>query len=338
MSDVTIYDVAKRAGVSTATVSRVINRRGGLKSTTVRNVEKILNEMNFRPRWKAAPIKSVGLVVFPSEDYLYQAYQGTLISAVTCRLFEKGCSVQLIPAYGDGKSFSNIAALAAAHMVGGIIVSEMHAVYKLTEQLKNIKLPCVLMGSLLNEPEFARMVSCDDYAAGREAAAYLYQLGHRSFGIMTATLLDQGQQLRLKGAVDFLDEQGIKHEDIWTVQLESGITTNVGNVTLGRFLALRKRPTCFISTNSSLIKSIASAFKNAGLQIPEDISLLGFEDNNELACLDMPITAMSQPVKQIGETAADMILDQLAGKKIDKKRIFKCELSIRKSTSHVKSI
>jgi DNA-binding LacI/PurR family transcriptional regulator len=328
MSNVTIYDVAKRAGVSPATVSRVINQRGGLKSTTVHNVEHILKELNFRPRWKAAPIKSVGLVVFPGENYLNQTYNGTLLSAVTNRLFQKGCSVQLIPAYGDGKGFSNISSLAAAHMVGGIIVSEMHAVYKLTGQLKNLQLPCVLMGSLIDPPNFARTVSCDDYGAGREAAAYLYQLGHRRFGVLTATLLDAGHQLRLNGACDFLHEKGITN--IWTSSREDGLSN--GDAILGEYLALRERPTCLIATNSTMARAVSSALGCAGMRIPEDVSLLGFEDDNELEFLELPITVMRQPTKQIGETAVDMLLDQLAGKKIKQKIIYKCELQVRTST------
>jgi len=326
----TIYKVAKLAGVSTATVSRVINNRSGVNEDTLRKVNVAMEQVQFRPRWKAAPAKSVGIVVFSHKNCLAYPYNASLLSAASEAFFAEGYAVQLIPCTQSSVALGQIERLASTHQVQGVLILPFHPLYELTRMIECEGIPYVTVGPLLDGAKMQNCASIDDADGGMQAIRYLWELGHRRFGVVSASLQDLSHRSRLDGIMKFLESKGA-NKDCLVFREFADAYRQCGESAAAEIMVSENRPTALIVTNSTLAKGVVRGCRKLGLTIPRDVSILGFEDNDELTDMDPPMTVIQQPTRRLGEIAAAMLLRQIAGQDFMTPRI-SLSLLVREST------
>lgn len=325
----TIYDIADKAGVSVATVSKVMNSRKGVNAKTASRICSVMEQMQFRPKWKASAIRSIAVVVFPTQGWLCSAYQADLISGLSENLFEVGYCVQLISCGHDAKSLENINRLIITHQIEGVVVLASPKSYSLGMEIGKLDYPHVVIG---NMPVFEGNcnISVKNFEGGYKAGQYLWRLGHRKFGIVVPSIEDVSHKARKDGVLRAVadnggDAQSIRILEYPTSDLENGVSAAYS------MLVNDDRPTAVVSTQTTMAKGFLIGCRSMKLSVPEDVSLVGFEDGDELDSVDPPMTAIRQPSYQMGMVAARMLLSQIQGKS-ENSIEFDMMLQIRGST------
>lgn len=340
MSDNTIYDVAQMAGVSASTVSRVINQRSGVNEETSRKVNDALNKLKFRPRWKAAPPKSIGVVVHPHHNCLSNHFTATLLSAISEALFAEGYIVQLIPRLQSNSSLNSLNRLAITNTIQGIIIIPMHQFYGLSERLdeEQINIPHVAIGPEKHEEtafDFNCRVGADDVAAGRQLVTFLLRQNYRRFAIVAPDRRDQTHDRRVRGILETLAEENIDRGSV-AIHEYADVTTANGEAAAIEIATCAELPEVVILTDSTLALGFCYGCARMGISIPSQLAVVGFEDDAELATAAPSLTAMRQPTRKMGELAVQILLGRIHGQVLDNQPgLLKHSLAIRNSTSGI---
>ncbi|MDD4357969.1 MAG: LacI family DNA-binding transcriptional regulator [Smithellaceae bacterium] len=209
----TIYDIADKAGVSVATVSKVMNSRKGVNSKTARRISDVMEQMQFRPRWKASSVQTIALVVFPTPGWLSSTYQADLVSGLTENLFDAGYCVQIISCNADSRSLENINRLIITHQIQGVVVLASPKIYSIGMEIGKLDYPHVIIG---NMPVFEGNcnISVKHFDGRYQAGQYLWRLGHRKFGIVMPSTEDVGHRARKDGALKAINDNGGNVNDV----------------------------------------------------------------------------------------------------------------------------
>lgn len=337
-----IKDIAEKANVSIATVSNVINNRGRVGEETRRKVIKIIEECNYQPNEIAKKLKLnktdlIGVIV---EDVsVFNAPE--IINGIHAAAEEKGLSILLtnmglfkkngnqFPDTNKCKEFAiPLLNQLVSSQVEGIIYIGIHS-RDITDLLPDSKIPIVYTYCYTkNEHDYA--VNYDDEGASYQITKYLIEKGHRQIGLISGLINSVSTYARFQGYHKALSEhlllfnpQFVKTGD-W--QYESGYHM------AEELLKQESMPTAIIAMNDLMAAGAIQAIKNNGLQIPEEISVVGF-DNRELSGYLSPrLTTMSLPLEEMGRRAIN-ILEQIRNKQsvVQKKYQLDCQLVERDS-------
>lgn len=340
---VTLNDIAARSGVAAMTVSRVVNGNGYVSEETRERVLAAVAEMNYRRNGLARSLKrqkteTVGLVL----GDLSNPYSTELANAVRESLSAQGFNLFICISEHSGKE--DIAAFEALvdHNVDGIIVatrSNKEGNENL-ERIADSDLPIVVVGRDFRHSGVDH-VSADNFAGGFEATQHLLDLGHRRIGFIGAAYEDRNDLKRLQGYLKALethklpvDERLITGRRESVADIPGYSTEKIGYEGMKRLLSLPERPTAVFARNDYTAFGAIGAIKEAGLSIPADIAIVGFDDTPLASHTTPALTTVRQPMRLQGQIAADMLLRRIrAVEAVDREeRILDCELIIREST------
>lgn len=325
----TIYDIAGLAKVSPSTVSRVINRRGGVSRLTVDRIERVMREKNFQPHWKASPAKAVGILVFPHHNCLANPYSAHVLSAACEMLFAEGYVAQLIPHHHTEASMHDLHRLVTFHQIQGVLVMAFEQTYEAVQRIECSGIPHVVVEGPASTAAEHHVVAAD-FDAGRQAGRYLWQLGHRRFAVVTPSIQNVVHQQRMEGVLAAVEEAGGDPEAVTRLafaDLEAGESAAM------TLMTRPDRPTAVVVTNGQLAIRFNRGCHKLGLAVPHDVSLLGFEDAEELASIDPPMTAMRMPARRMGEQAARVLMNQIVGAPLEPQIPFELTFLARQSTA-----
>ncbi len=340
---VTLSDIAARSGVAAMTVSRVVNGSGYVSEETRKRVQAAVSEMNYRRNGLARNLKrqrteTVGLVL----GDLSNPYSTELANAVRESLSFRGYNLFICISEHSAKE--DIAAFESLvdHNVDGIIVATRanpEGDARL-ESIANSNLPIVVVGRDFRH-ESVDHVSADNFTGGFEATQHLIDLGHTRIAFIGAGFENRGSLKRLQGYLKALDTHGIAVDERLitgrkgsTSDVPGYSTEKIGYEGMKRLLSLPNPPTAVFARNDFTAVGAMSAIKEAGLSIPNDIAIVGFDDT-PLAVHTMPaLTTVRQPMRLQGQLAAEMLLKRISNESVIEReeRILGCELIVRDST------
>lgn len=323
-----VKEVAKRAGLSSATVSRILNGKGGHSSETVKTVEKIVAEMGFSATNHSSTPDAIGIVALVYNEFLTQPYTSSLLSGIIEVLTGEGFIGQIIPVTPNRLSHGYVLDIIKKFGLKGLIIQEFAPVYELSKTLERIEIPKVFIGELKEKPEY--YVMSNNYQAGWDAASYFWSLGHRRFGMISGYSKDYGHFRRIEGYKAFLKEHEISPESIWTKSYHD-IELSVTNA-VAELVNLKEKPTAIYSLESQLSLKFIQELGKTDIRIPDDISLISMEERGELDNISTPVTVLRQPTKMIGERAAATIINIINGRDGSEPYVYECSLLARKST------
>ncbi len=340
---VTLTDIAATLGVAPMTVSRVVNRNGYVSDETREKVLQAVKTMNYRPNGVARNLKrqrteTVGLVL----GDISNPYSAELANAVRERLWSSGYN--LFICISEHSATEDITAFESLvdHNVDGIIVAT-RSNEEGDEHLRDIvdsNMPVVVIGRDF-QYEGVDHVAADNLTGGYEATQHLIDLGHRRIGFIGADIKNRGSLKRLQGYLNALKTHDIEvDERLVTGRKEaiSGVpgysTEKMGYEGMKRLLSLPNPPTAVFARNDFTAIGAMTAIKEAGLGIPGDIAIVGFDDIPMATHTSPPLTTVRQPMRLQGQLAAEMLLRRIGDEETPerKERILNCELIIREST------
>ncbi|MFG6428969.1 LacI family DNA-binding transcriptional regulator [Roseateles sp. LYH14W] len=304
-SNASIAAVAALAGVSTATVSRVLNQSKPVNAETRERVEAAVAQLGYRANPFARSLTSgesrLILVVVPdvANPFFAEIVQG--VESVTRR---NGYSIVLAIAAGDGP-------LDAVYdrLTDGVI-SMAHTQRPRTG---GRDLPWVACSEVMTEGS-TPYVSIDHRQAAMDAVQYLLNRGHRRIALLTAEEDYAWARQRRAGYETAMARAGLPVDPAY-VRVARGTDYGDGSEAAGGLLTLPEPPTAVFAVADTLAIGAIKAFRRAGRRVPEDIAVVGF-DNVPLAQVFEPgLTTIAQPLRELGAVAAELLLEQLAGGK-----------------------
>lgn len=332
----TIKQVSELAGVSLATVSRVINDTDQVKPATRAKVEDAMKKLGYRPNFIAQSLASnksntVGYVV----PELHGSFFGDMLSG--SELLLKKAKKHLFIAAGHSNEEDEISAIES--LLGrrcDALILHLEAVSNdYLINLANDNVDFVIVNRYI--PEIAdRCISLDNVKGGYIATQTLIRYGHRDIAYISGSLWKSDAADRLSGHKQALQDAGIPYNR--TRVFEGNFQASSGYEGMLSFLNSGKAPTAVACANDEMAYGAADAIRERGLSIPEDISLVGF-DNIEFSRFSHPkLSTVNYPTRAIGETAANWILSRIYGQgPFDATHIFVPEMISRDSIAMIKS-
>jgi len=292
-----IEDVAKAAGVSITTVSRVINKFPTVKEENRRRVEEVVRRLNFRPNVAAQRLASgstnaIGLEIPRYEGIFYSFYAMEIFRSVGIAC--DSLKVDLLLHLTDGKTQVNSAA------VGGVVFADLISNRKHVEELISLNVPVVVMNYFAPELECSS-VSIDNIKGARSATEYLIHMGHKRIAFLTGDLMSQAALNRLEGYKSALKNAGIALQEDYI--LNGDYSRKSARVASERIMELKERPTAVFVSSDDMAMEVVSSFLENNIKVPDDISIIGFDDDP--VCLYGPValTTMRQPLKEMAQAA-----------------------------------
>ena len=318
----TIKDVAKKANVSIATVSRILNNKPGFSEKTKQKVLKVIEELGYQPNAVARGLvnkrtETIGVLI-PKVSNMLAA---EILNGIDDFAHHLGLSVIVCNTDSNGKRTMDYLRILAEKRIDGIIfVSEMvtDAYY---QAILEMKVPVVLVSTISYQFPLP-YVKVDDRHAAFSATDYLIRQGHRKIAMITGSESDPVAGIpRIEGYKSALSLNGLDINEKWIVNAanfgyEDGIRAM--EEIISRELEITA---IFASSDELAAGAISKAFQQ-GIAIPGQLSIIGY-DNTKLAEMVVPpLTAVSQPLYEMGKTAARMLFDMIeSGKRIMESRI-----------------
>lgn len=330
---VTIRDVAAKAGVSINTVSRVVNDRPDVKPATREHVQRVIAELRYRPNSLARSLirrssRTVGLVVTdctnPNTARQIQVVQQVMATA--------GYAVLIFDSQEDGADQLAATDLLEDQVVEGIILTPAGSRGGGLPGLSQ-RLPVVLLNREIDEPIDCDLVLNDNAGGARLATEHLIELGHRRIGYVTARKAVSTVRDRLAGYRGALIAADLAADDRLVVRSE--ITVEDAAAATRILLERQDRPSAILAYNDLMAVGVLAAVTGAGLRVPEDIALVGYDDIAYAPYLGVPLTTVRQQTQRMAETAAKLLLDRFEGAEMAPRRVVLApELIVRRSSGH----
>jgi LacI family transcriptional regulator len=311
----TINDIARLAGVSKKTVSRIINNSPAVKEETRLKVNAIIEEHGYAPDPQARGLAFrrsflVGMIYDqPNPQYVVDMQQGVLeaLRGSGCELVVHPCS-RTNPAFlNDIKTF-----VESQRLFGVVLPPSTSEDDRLIELLDRLGCRYVRIASVsLSEPH-AMLVTHDD-AGAAEAARHLAQLGHTRIAHISGPASFRSAHIRREGFVKGLKEHGLALEPRYSV--EGGYTFDSGVKCGAALLALKPRPTAIFTGNDEMAIGVFKAARDLGLEIPRDLSVVGYDDSPMASRVWPYLTTVRLPIRDMGRMAAEKLLAQDSGER-----------------------
>ncbi len=331
----TITDVSRKAGVSRSTVSRLIAGNGYVSETARKAVEAAILELGYRPNTMARGLRSnrsdiIGAVVVEVASPFYAQMVGGMQKGARA----SGKSVLVASGYADRDEEAHaIIELLDRACDGLILYLENPLRDDVIEMIRTSHTPVVTIGG--DECPVATVtIHIDNFSGARDAMKLLLDEGHRAISYLSGGLMYRDTHERLRGIAAALKQRGLRLEDI---HVEHGeFAESFGLAATERLLASGRPVTAIFAGDDDVAAGALLALKQAKKRVPEDISLIGFDDNFHARHLTPGLTTVRQPVDAIGRMAAELLAAILRGETPEATEItIPTELVVRRSAGRV---
>ncbi|WP_285116973.1 LacI family DNA-binding transcriptional regulator [Leifsonia sp. fls2-241-R2A-40a] len=329
-----LLEVARKVGVSEATVSRVLNDKPGVSDATRQAVLTALDVLGYeRPtKLRGERARLVGLVLPELQNPIFPAFAEIIGGA----LAQNGYTPVLCMQTAGGISESDYVDLLLQQQVSGVIFvggayaqeGADHAHYS---RLTELNLPTVLVNAPVDALHFAT-VSCDDSVATAQALTHLRSLGHERIGLLLGPRDHVPSQRKLEAARRIAEGWGTPLDE--SLVVHSLYSLEAGQAAATRLLG--SGVTAILCASDPMALGAVRAARRAGLSVPRDVSIVGFDDSALMNCTEPPLTTIRQPIEPMGRTVIELLLRQISSDSaIRDELFFEPELVVRGSTGPV---
>jgi LacI family transcriptional regulator len=334
MANETIQDVALRAEVSIKTVSRVLNREPGVRKETRERVQQAIDALHYRPDPAARRLASnrsylIGLLYDnPSPSYVINNQVGVLSQ---CQSNHYDLLIHPCDYLDPGLCDEVVSFIRQTRLDGVILTPPLSDQDALVRRLADEKVAFTCIGRGNPGPCIARVITNDEDASCA-LMKHLIELGHRAIGFIKGHPDHQAVQFRELGYLRALAEAGIEFQPEFVVQgynsFESGLQC------AHELLDSDHRPTAIFAANDDMASGVIKAAYELGIKVPTELSVAGFDDVPLAGQVSPGLTTVRQPIREMAELAADILLHNIAGKAVEKPGLcIESEIVFRDSTA-----
>ncbi|MEU3985977.1 LacI family DNA-binding transcriptional regulator [Streptomyces sp. NPDC026672] len=330
MTRIGIADVAQAAGVSEATVSRVVNNRGTVAAATRKAVEEAMRTVGY----VRAHAGSLVMLVTPG---LFDPFFAQMADRIVAGLGLHGLRGVICSAPAGGAQELDFgSAVIEAGAVGAIFVSASNTlenadpgVYRL---LESRSVPYVCINGAAGGSH-GPVLSTDDRLAAEMSVDHLWRLGHRRIGLIAGPRGNRPSDRRVDGFRAAMKARGAGTEDAPVARHEYSIE---GGVSAASRLCEDPALTAIVAASDEMALGAVRSARWAGLQVPADLSVVGYDDALPLEFFDPPLTSVRQPTERIAAAVVQMLIGLIRGRQVDETELFfSPELIVRSSTGPV---
>jgi DNA-binding LacI/PurR family transcriptional regulator len=320
-----LADVAKKVGVSEATVSRVLNGKPGVSDSTREAVLSALDVLGYeRPtQLRGERARLIGLVLPELQNPIFPA----LAEVVGGALAQRGFTPVLCIRTAGGLSEADYVGLLLDQQVSGVVFAGGHyaeqaAPHDHYRLLRSRGIPVVLINALVDNLGFP-CVSTDDMTAAAQAHAHLASLGHQRIGLVVGPEDHMPSRRKLAAFTERSAGSAPVEHALFSLEGGQAATTRL----------LRHRVTGIICGSDVLALVAIRAVRRAGLSVPGDVSVVGYDDSAFMNCTDPPLTTVRQPIESMGKAAVALLVNQIENVAVyPEELLFEPELVVRGST------
>ncbi|MDG2954841.1 HTH-type transcriptional repressor PurR [Bisgaard Taxon 10/6] len=331
----TIKDVAKLAGVSTTTVSHVINDTRHVAEETKKIVLNAIKQLHYSPSAVARSLKvnttkSIGMIVTTSEA----PYFAEIIHAVEDHCYRQGYSLFLCNTQNNPEKIKNHLEMLVKKRVDGILVMCSEYTPDSLDLMKSFSdLPMVVMDWGPVNPNTDRILD-NSFEGGYLAGKHLVDNGHKEIAYLSAELKKTTARKRYEGFLKALHEAGLEMNPDWL--LEGSFEPEDGYECMNRLLAQTHRPSAIFCCNDVMALGAISAITEKGFRVPEDFSIIGYDNVHISRFSAPPLTTIHQSKARLGERALQLLFERIQDKSSKRETIeIHPELVIRKSVKNL---
>lgn len=328
----TIHDVARLAGVSAATVSKVLNDVPGVAASTRERVRSTMDQLGYRPNNVARSLKAHRTLTI---GLLTDAIDGDLTTEAVHGVEEvasdAGFGVLLCNSYGDRKRERVHLEMLLDKRVDGIIMLSSHRVEeRAAPALPLGDLPMLFLFRYTNDLDVPSIIP-DDRQGGRLGTEHLLNLGRRRIALLSGPRRHETSTLRIEGYQDALQAAGLESDPRLMVTGESWFE-DTGYALAHQLMSLSDPPDAFFCGRDNLATGVLDALHELGVRVPEDVSVIGYHDLRNAAYQRPPLTTIARPLLEMGRLAATMLIDAIKDKPQQHEIVkMPCELVVRHS-------
>jgi DNA-binding LacI/PurR family transcriptional regulator len=324
-------DVANKVGVSEATVSRVLNGKPGVSDATREAILTALDVLGYeRPtKLRGERARLVGLVLPELQNPIFPAFAEVVGSA----LAQQGYTPVLCTQTAGGVTEADYVELLLQQQVSGVVFAgglytQADAPHEHYQRLIARKLPTVLVNAPIDGLGFAT-VSCDDGSAAEQAMGHLLSLGHTRIGLLLGPEDHIPSRRKLAAARRVADRAGVPIAASRIVH--SLYSLEAAQASAARLL--RAGVTGIVCASDPMALGAIRAVRRAGLSVPGDVSVVGFDDSALMSSIDPPLTTIRQPIDTMGRLVIELLVSQIGGGAVPHdEMLFEPELVVRSST------
>jgi LacI family transcriptional regulator len=326
-----IKDVAKLAGVSISTVSRVINKNDGVKSKNLSNVQDAIKQLHYKPSVLAQRLATgknncIALVIPSYEGIFYSFYALELIRGIGT--MAAALKLDLLLHISEDSSDLNL------NGVGGAIFADVVKNRPAIEDALTNNIPAIVINNYVDDLEI-NCIAIDNIGGAERAVNYLVGLGHKKIAHISGELLTQAAAHRLEGYKRALKKHSIALRDHYIVKTD--YSRGQARMAAERLLKLPDAPTAIFVASDSMALEVMAVVRERGIKIPRDLSLVGFDDNPSGLYGPVSLTTVRQPLVRMAQDSVKElnILMNLKKKSPVRKVYLPTELIIRESSQAI---
>jgi len=332
---ITIKDVARRVGVSHTTVSRALRGNSLISDETSQRIRQAAAELGYRPSAAARSLKTnrsqvLGVIVSSLDDPFFSE----ILQGIEDCAQEGGYSLFIATSQRDPLREQKIVQTMMEHRADGLIICSTSFSAAQGRQLLDYGFPIVVVNNQSLEG-FRYSIYHDDVDGSRQMTRHLIELGHRRIAYLGNALSGRTTLDRLSGFSQEMESAGLPVPQDYVLQVAGGNPED-GLSGAEYFLHLPVRPSAIVCYNDQLATGVLKGLQSAGLDVPADMSVTGFDNITMSAYTRPPLTTFDQPKRFIGMEAARLLLGLLKHEldEGEKVKILKGKLLVRASTAH----
>lgn len=329
----TIKDIAREAGVSINTVSRALNGKPDVNEDTKKGILEIADRLNYVPNFLAKGLvtkntRTIGVIVSDNANPFF----ARMIKGIEDYARSRGYNIILCNTDERYEKEEEAVRLLREKRVDGLLITLTPAQKERTDilELKRTGVPFVLLNRHMDDIITDYVINDNVYGAYL-AVSHLANLGHKRIGYISGPSQISSVRERLEGYKKALFENNIEFDN--SLVKESNLKMEDSYKLMKEFLELENRPTAVFTYSDLLAIGALKALKEAKLEVPKDIALVGYDDIEFSSLLEVPLTTVHQPRYRIGEEGAKILIDRIEGKDSEDLHqiVLKPELVIRES-------
>ncbi len=316
---VTIREVAELAGVSIATVSRVVNGHADVSTETRETVRRVIRERGYQGGLRGRPATGGTGLIGVTMPWVHPGYFATILSGAAEALYEHDLRVVLCPTkHSRAREASLLERVSRGETDGAILVLPEESDAEL-QALARHGYRFVIVDPLRQVAEGIGVVSAAHSAGATQAARHLLELGHRRIAVISGPEGWMASEERLRGYLAALAGAGVLPEP--ELIRHGNFRVDGGQDAARQLLSLPHPPTAIFAFNDLMAVGAMEEARAQGLRIPADLSIVGFDDSTEAVVAVPALTTVRQPLAEMGRTAVSLLLRQLENRQFEPLRV-----------------
>ncbi len=324
-------EIAEEAGVSTATVSRVLNGQSNVKADLIEKVYNVLETRGLNPNEYIVQAPSSGRLLLFVLPFEFNSFFNEIIKGAKASALQHGYTMMILQEQLGSNTFSSFEQLISHTKISGVICLN-HLNAQLMHTLSSI-VPVVQCCDYDLNSKTVSSVSFDDFKMASTADNHLISHGRRKIAFISGSLKYRDNYVRQEGYLKTLQAAGIKPTLRWIVNLPE-INYNMAFSSATQLLSQTYRPDAFLTISDLYACAVINAARQLKLRVPDDLMVIGYDNVDDATISSPPITTINTPKYQLGYTAAELLIDRIQNPDSAAQHIkLQSELIIRESTT-----